>query len=104
MKRLFTHILCWLLASTWSYSQVKSNYEYSTSMPYGTLDLRIRISASNYYYLKEHQTFSFRRNASGAKTNSYMDMTNWDSSPYDEGHLRHKVGTADNFVMNYRLL
>lgn len=104
MKRLFTHILCWLVVSSYSYGQVKSNYEYSTTMPYGTLDLRTRISSSDYYYLKEHQTYSFRENASGVKTNTYMDMTNWDSSPYDEGHLRHKAGTADDFVMNYRLL
>lgn len=39
-------------------------------------------------------TFSWRG------TNTYYDMTSWDSSPYTEGHL--KQGTQ--FRMNYRLL
>ena len=104
MKKLFTYTICWLMGLTYSYGQVKSNYEYNTSMPYGTLDLRTRISSSNYYYLEEDKTFSFRESSPGVKTNTYLDMTNWDSSPYSEGHLRHKIGTADAFVMNYRLL
>lgn len=103
MKRLFTLITLCLCALT-SFSQVKSNYIYSTSMPYGTLDLRTKITSTHYYYLKENQTFSFRESSPGVRTNSYMDMTSWDSSPYTQGHLRLKNGTSDKFVLNYRLL
>jgi dienelactone hydrolase len=104
MRKLFTLTTCWLLAATYSYSQVKDNYEYSTTMPYGTLDIRTRISSSEYYYLNENKTYSFRESSPGVRTSTYLDMTGWDSSPYKEGHLRHKDGTADDFVMNYRLL
>lgn len=31
-------------------------------------------------------------------------MTNFDSNPYTQGNMRMKQGTADKFVMNYRLL
>jgi predicted esterase len=92
--------LCTLLSS----AQVKSNYIYSTSMPYGTLDLRTKITSTNYYYLRENQTFAFRESSPGVRTNSYLDMTSWDSSPYTQGHLRWKNGTSDKFVLNYRLL
>jgi|GEM_PF-5291475 len=85
-------------------AQVKSSYLYNTSMPYGTLDIRTRISSSDYFYIQENKTFSFRESAPGVRTNTYLDMTSWDSSPYKQGNLRRKVGTADRFVMNYRLL
>lgn len=104
MKRLFTLCIGWLMATTCVYSQVKSNYEYSTSMPYGTLDIRTQISSSDYYYLQENRTFSFRESAPGVRTNKYHDMTSWDSSPYAEGNLRRKTGAIDKFIMNYRLL
>ena len=104
MKRLFTLSVVCLLAGYNCIAQVKSNYQYSTSMPYGTLDIRTRISSSDYYYLQENKTFSFRESSPGVKTNNYHDMTGWDSSPYKQGNLRHKNGTADDFVMNYRLL
>jgi predicted esterase len=103
MKRLFTFIL-FCLCSLLSFSQVKSSYIYNTSMPYGTLDLRTKITSTNYYYLKENQTFAFRESSPGVKTNAYLDMTSWDSSPYTQGHLRWKNGTSDKFVLNYRLL
>ena len=93
-----------LLAAGYCYAQVKPNYEYSTSMPYGTLDIRTRISASDYYYLQENKTFSFRESSPGVRTNTYLDMTTWDSSPYRQGNLRRKTGTTDRFIMNYRLL
>lgn len=92
------------MAITYSYGQVNSNYEYSTSMPYGTLDIRTRISSSDFYYLQENTTFSFRESSPGVRTNKYHDMTSWDSSPYTEGNLRRRMGTLDKFVMNYRLL
>lgn len=103
MKRLSTLVflcLCTLLTS----AQVKSNYIYSTSMPYGTLDLRTKLTSTHYYYLRENETFAFRESAPGVRTNSYLDMTSWDSSPYTQGHLRLKNGTSDKFVINYRLL
>lgn len=87
-----------------SFSQVDTTYIYKTGTPYGTLDLRIAKSATRYYYLDEGKTFSFRESAPGVKTNSFRDMTSWDSSPYTQGNLREKNGNADAFIMNYRLL
>lgn len=103
MIKYFTICILGLVAGT-SLAQVKSNYIYSTSMPYGTLDLRTKISSTNYFYLQENITFSFRESTPGVRTNSYRDMTSWDSSPYTQGNLRRKNGTIDKFVMNYRLL
>lgn len=85
-------------------AQVKQEYLYNTSMPYGVLDIRTQISSSNYYYLQEGITFSFRESSPGVKTNTYLDMTPWDSSPYGEGNLRKKDGSKDEFIMNYRIL
>jgi predicted esterase len=87
-----------------AFSQVDTSYVYRTGLPYGTLDIRIAKSATRYYYLQEGKTFSYRESAPGVKTNSFRDMTSWDSSPYTQGNLREKNGTADAFVMNYRLL
>jgi hypothetical protein len=95
----------WLLfSSLLLQAQVKPEYLYNTGMPYGTLDIRTNVSESNYYYLKEDETFSFRETAPGIKSTTYRDMTDWDSSPYNQGHMRHKNGSTDQFVMNYRLL
>jgi dienelactone hydrolase len=102
MTRYFTILVLSLVAGT-TLAQVKSNYIYSTSMPYGTLDLRTKITSTNYYYLQENITFSFRESSPGVRTNTYRDMTSWDSSPYTQGNLRRKNG-SDKFVMNYRLL
>jgi hypothetical protein len=85
-------------------AQVKPEYLYNTGMPYGTLDIRTNISESNYYYLEEGETFSFRETVPGNKSTIYRDMTDWDSSPFDQGHLRYKKDATDQFVMNYRLL
>ena len=73
-------------------------------MPYGTLDIRTNISSSTYYYIQENKTFSFRESSPGVRTNKYLDMTSWDSSPFNQGNLRKKEGTKDKFIMNYRLL
>ncbi len=73
-------------------------------MPYGSVDLRLSKSPSHAYYLKEGQTFSFRESPPGTRTNTWLDMTAWDSSPYQEGNLREKDATGDRFVMNYRFL
>ncbi len=87
-----------------AHGQVDTSYIYNNNTPYGALDIRIAKSATDYYYLDEGRTFSFRENSPGVRTNTFLDMTSWDSSPYEEGNLREKNGSADNFVMNYRLL
>lgn len=92
---MYTNFLC---------AQVDTTYIYNTSTPFGALDIRIAKSATRYYYLQENITFSFRESSPGVKTNSFRDMTSWDSNPYTQGNLREKNGAADNFVMNYRLL
>ena len=93
-----------LLVSGIASGQVDTSYIYNTTTPFGTLDIRLAKSATRYYYLQENKTFSFRESAPGVKTNTYRDMTSWDSSPYSQGNLREKNGTADYFIMNYRLL
>ncbi len=93
-----------LFMSNLSLAQVDTSYIYKTGMPYGTLDIRIAKSATRYYYLQENVTFSFRESSPGVRTNTYRDMTSWDSSPFAQGNLREKNGTSDAFVMNYRLL
>ncbi len=86
-------------------AQVDTTFIYNTSMPYGTLDLRIAKSPTRYYYLKEGITFSFRETPEGTKTNTFRDMTaSWNSSPYQQGNMREKNGNADQFVINYRIL
>lgn len=85
-------------------AQVDTTFIYKTGTPYGTLDLRLAKSSTRYYYLKENETFSYRESAPGVKTKTFYDMTSWDSSPYMQGNLREKNGSADYFVMNYRLL
>lgn len=102
MKTLAGTIL--LLASSAAMGQVDTSYVYNASTPYGTLDIRLAKSATRYYYLQENKTFSFRESASGIKTDTYRDMTSWDSSPYSQGNLREKNGSADYFILNYRLL
>ncbi|HET9487321.1 MAG TPA: PA14 domain-containing protein [Chryseosolibacter sp.] len=102
-----TFIGCWailLLTFQATFSQVDTTFIYKTNTPFGTLDIRIAKSSSRYYYLQEDKTFSFRESSPGVKTDTYRDMTTWDSSPYKQGNLREKNGTADYFVLNYRLL
>lgn len=103
MKTIATLIFC-QLAAVFAIAQVKGNYQYNTAMPYGTLDIRTKISSSDYYYLQENVTYSFRESPPGVKTKTYQDMTSWDSSPYKQGNLRRKTGTKDDFIMNYRML
>jgi hypothetical protein len=104
MKRTFTLFVACMVAGCYAYAQVKGPYQYNTSMPYGTLDIRTRITSSDYYYLQENITYSFRESSPGVRTNKYHDMTGWESSPYTQGNLRRKTGTVDKFIMNYRLL
>lgn len=103
MKGFSLALTLWLVGIT-AFSQVDTSYIYNNSTPYGALDIRIAKSASSYYYLKEGQTFSFRESSPGVRTNTFRDMTSWDSSPYEEGNLREVSSSGDNFVMNYRLL
>jgi hypothetical protein len=95
--------LC-LAVSFNSLAQVDTTFIYNTTTPYGTLDIRIAKSATRYYYLQEGKSFSYRESSPGVKTDTYHDMTSWDSSPYMQGNLREKNGSSDYFVMNYRLL
>src|SRR5690606_708955 len=93
-----------LLVSFQAYAQVDTTFIYNNNMPYGSVDLRLSKSPSHAYYLKEGQTFSFRESPPGTRTSTWLDMTAWDSSPYQEGNLREKDATGDRFVMNYRFL
>ncbi|HET7180315.1 MAG TPA: prolyl oligopeptidase family serine peptidase, partial [Chryseosolibacter sp.] len=104
MGKYFTLALLSLVLQLPVTAQVRQEYLYNTAMPYGTLDIRTQISATTFYYLDEGKTFSYREKAPGVKTESFVDMTSWDSSPYKQGNLRKKDGTKDSFIMNYRLL
>lgn len=97
-------VLCFLVSVICSRAQVDTTYIYNSSMPYGTLDIRLAKSDTRYYYLKEGETFSFRENAPGVRTGTFTDMTSWDSSPFTEGNLREKAGDQDLFTLNYRLM
>ncbi len=103
MMKLTGLVVVTFLYSFHAFSQVDTSFIYQADKPYGVLDLRLAKSSTQYYYLQEGKTFSFRE-LNGVQTNSYLDMTLWNSSPYQEGNLREKVGERDNFVMNYRLL
>src|SRR5688572_3892442 len=104
MKK-FAVCLTWLLTTYQiTFSQVDTTFIYKTNTPFGTLDLRIAKSTTRYYYLQENKTFSFRESSSGVKTDTYRDMTSWNSSPYTQGNLREKNGSYDYFILNYRLL
>jgi hypothetical protein len=102
MKRLVGFIF--LVTSVTSMAQVDTTFIYNTTTPYGTLDIRISEAYNRYWYLQENITYSFRESAPGVKTNTFKDMTTWDSSPYTQGNMRKKSGVSDAFVMNYRLL
>lgn len=105
LKKHFAMIVAFVLVmGTVVEAQVDTTFIYKTGMPYGTLDIRLAKSSTRYYYLKENETFSFRENSSGVRTNGYRDMTSWDSSPYKQGNLRERSGSSDYFRMNYRLL
>ncbi len=102
MKKLVGFLL--LLVCTMANAQVDTSYIYNPTSQFGALDIRISKSATDFYYLQENITTSFRESAPGVKTNTYEDMTSWDSKPYSQGNLRQKSGTKDLFIMNYRLL
>lgn len=103
-KKLTAFLILSLTINSLVFSQVDTTEIYNPNTPFGGLDIRIAKSPSNYYYLQEDRTFSFRESAPGVRTNTFRDMTQWDSSPYKEGNLREKSAEADHFVMNYRLL
>jgi predicted esterase len=104
MKKIIGCCAVLVMSCYATFSQVDTTFIYNTNKPYGTLDIRIAKSSTRYYYLQENKTYSFRESSPGVKTNTYRDMTSWDSSPYTQGNLREKNGTSDAFVMNYRLL
>lgn len=102
MKRLLSFLFS--IISIAAFAQVDTTFIFNTSTPFGTLDIRLAKSSTRYYYLEEGKTFSFRESASGVRTNTFNDMTSWNSSDYTEGNLREQIGTSDAFIMNYRLL
>lgn len=104
MKKFFGCLTAYIMICHATFSQVDTSFIYRTNTPFGTLDLRLAKSSTRYYYLQENKTFSFREKSPGVKSNTYRDMTSWDSSPYSQGNLRERNGSADYFVMNYRLL
>jgi chitodextrinase len=104
MRKKIGFALLMALAFVKSYGQVDTTLIYNNSMPYGSLDIRIAKSATQYYYLQDNVTFSFRESQPGVKTNKYRDMTAWDSSPYKQANLREKNGSGDKFVLNFRYL
>jgi predicted peptidase len=103
MKHLPASVI-FLIAITTTSAQVDTTYIYKTGTPYGTLDLRIAKSTSQYYFLQEGKTVSYRESSSGVRTETYLDLTSWNSDEYKQGNLWEKNGSNDNFIMNYRLL
>ena len=86
-----------------TFSQVDTSFIYSSSAPYGMLDIRLSKGHGHTYYLQHGKTYSFREN-NGVRTDTYYKMTAWDSRPYTEGNMRERKDRTDLFVMNYRLL
>lgn len=95
-------LFCCMLLSTVARAQIDTSFLFNTNAPFGKLDIRVAKSPTEYYYLEEGRTFSFRQK-NGENTRSYFDMTAWDSSPYEQGNMR-VTGASDHFVMNYRIL
>lgn len=105
MKKIFPVVLVmFLLGHMAADAQVDTAFVYNRSTPYGSLDIRIAKSPTNYYFLKEGETYSFRESEPGVRTKTYRDMTSWDSSPYQEGYLAERTESGDVFVMNYRMM
>lgn len=103
MQSLYTFVVLGCCIQIAVHSQVDTALIYKVTTPYGALDIRLSKAPDHYYYLQENKTFSFRTD-NGEPTNTYLNMTAWDSSPYLEGNMREKTDSSDQFVMNYRLL
>ena len=103
MRRFFC--ICALLFSVvvTAVSQVDTTFVYNTNTNFGILDLRLSKGYGHSYYLQEGKTFSFRTHALGP-TNTFLDMTAWDSRAYTQGNMRQRGEGKDLFAMNYRLL
>ena len=98
-------VICFLLSSFYLplHSQVDTTLLYNPNTKFGMLDVRLSRGTGHHYYLEENKTFSFRMNG-GVPTNTFLNMTAWESSPYAEGNMRQRDASGDMFVMNYRLL
>lgn len=103
MKFVLVCAIPFLAFNHYIYSQIDTTLLYKPNTPYGALDIRLSKGSGHSYYLEENKTFSFRENNEG-RTNSYLKMTAWDSSPYGQGNMRERNDSSDQFVMNYRLL
>jgi pimeloyl-ACP methyl ester carboxylesterase len=76
-------------------AQVDTSLIYNPRAPFGSLDIRIATSTNRFYFLEEDN---------GYNSNTYLDMTAWDSESYRQGNMRERNGSKDSFVMNYRML
>src|SRR5688572_28600110 len=103
MKRILFVFLLFSALGSPVMAQVDTSYVYNPNTPYGTLDIRLRKSASNYYYIDHGKTFSYRTE-NGVRTNTYLHLTSWDTQPYLQGQLREQFVSSNRFIMNYRLL
>lgn len=103
MRFLFFFLSFLIIPRPFAFSQVDTTLLFDNHGAFGPLDIRLSKGPGHGYYLEENKTYSFRRGNEGP-TNHYLNMTAWDSSPYEEGHLRERDDSSDLFVMNYRLL
>ncbi len=104
MRGIFCGLMFSLTVIVSASAQVDTTFIYNNNTPYGSLDIRIANSATWYYYLDEGKTFSYRQSAPGVRTNTFFDMTSWDSSPYTQGNLREKNSSGDFYRLNYRMM
>lgn len=107
MKKVDALIAFLILPALPLLAQVDTTFLYGPKPGDNNFDIRIYRSPTDYYFLEEDRTFSFRM-SNGEPTNTYYDMTSgggWNSAVYTEGHLRKQTGVnSSHFRMNYRLL
>lgn len=105
MKELRAITVILVLSVVTATAQVQPSFLFNQNTPYGTLDIRTKISSEAYYYLQEGKTFSYRESEPGVKSGTFKPIvTHFDTKYYDEGHMRYRNGSSDLFAMNYRLL
>jgi predicted esterase len=103
MKKIIGALILYLVYTS-TFAQIDTTFLYKTSTPYGTLDIRLAKSSTQYYYLQEGKTISYRESSPGIRTDSYLSLLSWNASEYVQGNMRERNGSNDYFIMNYRLL
>jgi hypothetical protein len=103
MKKVIGFLLL-SLAGKEMFAQVDTTYLYNTNTPYGSLDIRIAKSPTQYCYLQENKTISYREQTPGVRTDTYLPLLSWSTVDFVQGNMRERNGSNDNFIMNYRLL